>query len=282
MFVSETLRSFSLQDAIHTTNEGNFENIYAVDGIFGTHLRSLPNTLEKDNLDARSVTAADIIAYANRMRHFKSTDAISEYVTHCATSLSEKGGPFIETVDGDKAFVDVVRERVTSHAAIITQAAEEFEVDPYILGAIIIDEVVRLAPFEDIFDLYLLDLLGRNVSVGIAQVKLETANNIIKKGLYNPNSKDAKLSFYGNLRNSDREYLYQYVIQPKHNIRFAAAYIRDIINVWAKKLDISERPEIIATLYSQGYGEPKTDPKPNKRGAQIATEFYQLAKKWVK
>lgn len=118
VFVSETLQSFSLQDAIRVANKGEFENIYTVDGTFGTHLRSLPNTLEKDNLDARSVTAADIIAYANRARHFKSTDAISEYVAHYVASLSEKSGPFIETVDGNKAFVDIVREKITSHAAI--------------------------------------------------------------------------------------------------------------------------------------------------------------------
>lgn len=282
VFVSKNLQVFSLQDAIRIADKGDLENTYIVDGVFGTHLRSLPNTLEKDNLDARSVTATDIIAYANRTRHFKSTDVLSKYTAHYIASLSEKDGPFIETVDGDTAFVDMVREKVTSHAAMITQAAEEFDIDPYLLGAIIIDEIVRLAPFENICDLYLLNLLGRNVSVGIAQVKLETANNIMKKGLYHPNPKDTNLPFRGNLKNSDREYLYQYIIQPKYNIRFAAAYIRDIINVWAKKLDLSGHPEIIATLYPQGYGKPKTNPKPSKRGTQIATEFYQLAKKWVK
>lgn len=76
--------------------------------------------------------------------------------------------------------------------------------------------------------------------------------------------------------------MYSYVVEPKHNIYFAAAYIRDIINVWAKKIDLSKHPEIVATLYPQGYGSPKPDPKSNERGDQIATEFYRLVKKWIK
>jgi len=56
----------------------------------------------------------------------------------------------------------------------------------------------------------------------------------------------------------------------------------DIIAFWAKKIDLSSYPEILATLYSKGYGSPKTDPESSKRGEQIAKEFYALAKKWLK
>lgn len=281
VFVSDLLKTLSLDEAIRAADKGLFQNVYSVNGISGAYLRSTPNISEKDNLDTLSVTAADIIAYANRARHFQSTDAISMYAAHYISSLLESGVPFIETTDGDKAFVDRVRETITPHAKSITQAAKEFDIDPYLLGAIIIDEVVRLGPFEDIRDVFLLNLLGRNVSVGIAQVKLETANNVTKKGLYNPNPKDKKLPFRGVLSNKDREYLYRYVVEPNHNIRFAAAYIRDIINVWAKYIDLTKRPEIIATLYSKGYGDPKSNPITSKRGTQIVEEFYPLVKKWI-
>lgn len=281
VFVSDSLQTTSLEEAIRVADKGLLENVYSVRGKFGAYLRSLPNTSEKDNLDTRSVTAADIIAYANHARHFKSTDAISMYAAQYIASISEQGGPFVETVDGDRALIAIVRDTITPHIKIIKQAAKEFDIDPYLLGAIIVDEVVRLSPFEYIRDVFLLNLLGRNVSVGIAQVKLETANNVIKKGLYNPNSEDKKLPFFGNLKKKDREYLYQYVIEPRQNIRFAAAYVRDVIDVWAKKLDISKRPEIVATLYAQGYGDPKLNPKSNERGEQIAAEFYRLAKRWI-
>lgn len=282
VFVSDLLKILSLDEAIRAADNGLFQNVYSVNKTSGAYLRSTPNISEKDNLDTLSVTAADIIAYANRVRHFQSTDAISMYTAHYISSLFERGVPFIETIDGDKAFVNRTRETITLHSKIITQAAKEFDIDPYLLGAIIIDEITRLAPFEEIQDIFWLYLIGRNVSVGLAQVKLDTANDIIKKELYNPNPKDKKLPFRGLLSNKDRAYLYQYVVTPKHNIHFAAAYIRDIINVWAKYIDITKRPEIVATLYPQGYGSPKPNPVSNERGEQIATEFYQLAKGWIK
>lgn len=282
VFISNTLRILSLDEALRAATMGDLENAYSVQGKYGTYLRSLPNTSEKDNVDTLSVTAADIMVHANRTRHFQSTDAISMYVAQYSASILEQGKPFIETVDGDKAFVSSVRDIIKFHSKIILQAAKEFDVDPYLLGAILIDEIVRLFPFEDIQDRFWLTLIGRNVSVGVAQVKLETANSLIKKSLYNPNPDDAKLPFYGNLRKQDREHLYTYVVQPKHNIRFAAAYIHSIITAWATYIDLSVRPEIIGTLYSQGYGTPKVDPVSSKQGDQIATEFYILAKKWLK
>lgn len=282
VFVSDSHKTMSLEDAIRVADKDLLENAYPVKGASGAYLRSLPNTLQKDNLDALSVTAADIIAYANRTRHFQSTDAISLYAAHYVASLLEQDVPFIETTDGDKAFADRVRDTIISYARIITQAAKEFDIDHHLLGAILIDEIVRMSPFEEIRDRFLLHLLGRNVSVGIAQVKLETANTVIKRGLYNPNWKDKKLPFSGTLSNKDRQHLYQYVVEPRHNIRFAAAYMRDIINVWAKKIDLSKRPEIVATLYPQGYGSSKPDPESNDRGDQVAEEFYRLAKKWIK
>lgn len=282
VFVSDLLKTLSLDEAIRAADKGLFQNVYSVNKTSGAYLRSIPNVSEKDNLDTLSVTAADIIAYANRARHFQSTDAISMYTAHYISSLLESGVPFIETVDGDKAFVDRVKETITPHAKIITQAAKEFDIDPHLLGAILVDEITRLAPFEEIQDVFWLYLIGRNVSAGLAQVKLDTANGVIKKGLYNPNPKDKKLPFRGVLSNKDRAYLYQYVVAPKHNIRFASAYIRDIINVWAKYIDLTKHPEIVATLYPQGYGSPKPDPVSNERGEQIATEFYQLAKRWIK
>ena len=71
------------------------------------------------------------------------------------------------------------------------------------------------------------------------------------------------------------------ILVPKHNIRFAAAFIRSLIEVWATHIDITKRPEIIATLYSIGYGDPKTNPVASKAGVQIIEEFYPLAKKWL-
>lgn len=245
VFASDSFKMLSLEETLTKATSASFDNLFVVKGSYGGYLRSVPNNSEKDNLDTISVTAADIIAYANRTRHFNSTDAISRYTAEFYASVIESG-------------------------------------KPYLLGAILIDEIVRMVPFEEVWDKFLLKLLGRNVSVGVAQVKLETANGLIKRGLYNPNPNDAKLPFSGNLRQIDREHLYGYVMQPKHNIRFAAARIRDLIKGWSIYIDISGMPEILGTLYHRSYVSPHAHPIPNKRGSQIAEEFYALATRWLR
>lgn len=281
VFVSDSLKALSLQEAFLHADSGTLEDLFIVRGIYGKYLRSAPNALEKDNLDSISVSAIDIIRYANQTKHAQSTDAISNYTARYFASLAEEEGPFLKPVGDHKALIADVKSIFIPHATIIAQAAKEFDIDKYLLGAILIDEIARMNPFEDILELLGLTIIGRNVSVGVAQVKLETANSMIKKGLYHPNPDDKKLPFTGTLSNKDREHLYQYVIEPKYNIRFAAAFIRSVIDVWAKHIDLRERPEIIATLYSKGYGDPKPNPAASERGMQIIKEFYPLAKKWL-
>jgi len=58
--------------------------------------------------------------------------------------------------------------------------------------------------------------------------------------------------------------------------------MRHFIDEWKKFIDLSKRPEIIATLYSLSKDSPKSNPQPNDRGLQIANEFYDLAKEWLK
>ena len=176
-------------------------------------------------------------------------------------------------------FVFSVRDIIKSHSKIILQAAKEFDIDPYLLSNFI-DEIVASLHLKKYETNFCCNLLVE-MFVGIAQIKLETANDLIKRGLYNPNTDDIKLPFSGNLRKKDLEYLYGYVAQPKHNICFVAAFIRSIVTVWSKYIDLSARPEIIGTLYSQGYGDPKINSTSIKRGDQIASEFYTLAKKWL-
>ncbi|PIR87174.1 MAG: hypothetical protein COU11_01705 [Candidatus Harrisonbacteria bacterium CG10_big_fil_rev_8_21_14_0_10_49_15] len=281
-FLSDSLKTLSLQETIDKVKMDAPDDLLVVNGKYGEYLRGVPNRSEKDNLDRKAVTAADIMAYANRTRHFNSTDAISLYTAQYIASIIDSGQPFIETVDGDKASVSAVRDIIISNSEIILKAAQEYDIDHFLLGAILIDEIVRMSPFEEIRDKFLLQLLGRNVSVGLAQVKLETANGLIKNGLYNPNPDDKNLPFAGNLRKADRKHLYKYVAQPKHNIHFAAARIRGLIKEWSKYIDISDMPEILGTLYHRSYVAPHARPKPNKRGMQVAEGFYKFSKKWLK
>ena len=141
------------------------------------------------------------------------------------------------------------------------------------LKAYSLDESVKLAKQDKLFSAY----IGINTSVGISQVKIGTVRELIAKKYYNPNPDDKKLS-KTNIMKTSKAYLYAYAVQPRHSIRFGAARIRQIIDHWAHEIDLSSRPEIIGTLYSWKLGTPHPDPGTNDRGAQIAREFYPLAK----
>ena len=195
-------------------------------------------------------------------------------------SLKKKQS-YIKPVGKPKVPTSAVKKKLLPHRDLIFSAAEKFRIDPYLLGAIMIDEIAQLYPFEQIVDKLKANIVGRDASVGIAQVKIDTANNLIKKGLYNPNSSDKKLPFV-RLDNAGRRHLYDYLIKDKYNIFFAAAYLRSLINDWSKFVDLRKKPEIIATLYSLPYVKPHDDPKPNERGSQIAKEFYELTKKFLR
>lgn len=278
VFAMETLRVFSLSEMIDEIKNGVFERIYTVTGIAGTYIRSSPDKTSKNNIDTYSVAGPQLIAVAQG--YANSTPAISHYLELYLESLSE-GAPYIKPVDSFRIPLAVVKRVFQNHVTIINEAAREFGIDQYLLGAIIIDEIARLAPFEPLLEKLHTGIIGRNTTVGVAQVSIETANTLIKKGLYNPNPKDRELPFGGNLKNIDREYLYPYVVNPRHNIRFAAALIKYVMGILSKSIDIHSHPEIVATFYSKRLRED-TELKPSKRGKQIANEFYEYAKKWIR
>ena len=101
----------------------------------------------------------------------------------------------IEPVDSFRVPTSVVQRVFESHSDIIKEAAQEFAIDQYMLGAVLIDEIAHLAPFEPIVEKVGADIIGKNTSVGVAQVKIETANDLIKKDIYNPSPSDKKASF---------------------------------------------------------------------------------------
>ncbi len=55
--------------------------------------------------------------------------------------------------------------------------------------------------------------------------------------------------------------------------------MREIVDQWLPIIDLTNRPEIIGTLYSQGQRRPNKNPGATNRGLQIKNEFYPLAKK---
>ena len=282
VFITDDLRVYSLKKAVQLAKEKKFSNVYPVQRRSGTYLRTSRNVPKEEQLETLAVSSSQLFSFANSAGSVLSHLAFNQYLRLRANALKRKESrPYIYIGNIAHLSKKTARKRLKEYQACIFDAANKFEVDPYLLGAIIIDELARFLFFEDVLEKLAVFHIGKDVSAGIAQIKMETARGLIIDEYYNPGPGDPELSSK-NVKKTSRKILYNYVKQPKHNIFFAAAHMRALIDRWKKFVDLRKRPEIIATLYSIGRGKrPHGNPKPNTRGLQIAGEFYTLAKVWL-
>lgn len=280
VFVSDTLKSYTVEETVRLAKEGSIENVYAVEAKNGAYVRTKPHTAKTEQLEHLAISSHQLFAFANDIRSAVSTPALARYLKLYGHSLEQEEGPYIVIGGQIKITTQAAKEKLQPHKELIFEAAEKFKIDPYLLGAIVIDEIAQFGLLENITDLLASYFIGINTSTGIAQVKLETARGLIKDGYYNPNPHDPKLA-RDKINKTPRKYLYQYVKEPKHSIFFAAARMRELIDKWKRFVNLAERPEIISTLYSM-YKLPHANPQANARGLQITNEFYPLVKKWLR
>lgn len=279
VFVSKEIDAYPLEEAVKLAREGKIDGAHVVQGKKSGYIRTNPKVAKSEEFDTLSVTIGNLLLFAHGIHITKVSPVLNAFVELYRSQL-EKNGQLIKPVEQPEVLAKTVKEKLQQNRSFIFNAAEKFEIDPYLIGAILIDEIARLHPFEAILDIVGVQIIGGNTSIGIAQVKTDTANSIINLGLYNPNPKDSKLPFK-RLDRIARVHLYSYLIQPKHNIFFAAAVIRDTLDSWIRVAGDKLTPAEIATLYSKG-GKPHSDPTSNARGEQIAGEFYGLAKTILK
>ncbi len=279
VFVDDALQVHTLEEAVRLAKSEELANIHVVQKGGGVYLRSSRNVPQKDQLEQLAVSSHQLFNSVNNIRHAVSTPVVARYLQLYDYTLQKDGGSLIVIEGKVKITKEAAKAKLVAHKDYIFDAAKKFNVDPYLLGAIVIDEITRFGPFEDITDLLAGYFVGVDTSAGIAQVKTKTARGLIRDGYYNPNPNDNKLS-PENIRKASLSHIYTYVKEPEHSIFFAAAKIRSVIDEWGKYVDLTSKPEIIATLYSL-YKEPHAHPEPNERGLQIAGEFYQLAKAWL-
>ncbi len=279
VFVTDTLQIYSLQEATQLAREKKLENVYPVQSHAGAYLRTKPRIAKKEQLDQLSISSYQLFSALDNINYALTTPAFANYWRLYQGSFIQ-GQPLI-TIEGKSRITkDAVRSKLQPYRDLVFDAAQRFNVDPYLLGAVIIDEIARFGVIEPITDPLAGYFIGVNTSAGIAQVGTDTARGLIQNDYYNPNPSDIKLS-PANIQKVSRSHLYQYVKKPEHSISFAAARMRALTDEWKKFVDLNKMPEIIATLYSLEHRNPHSNPQPNDRGLQIANEFYKLAKEYL-
>ena len=278
-FVTDNLSVYSSTEAIDLVKAGKIKGLYVAKRSGISYLRSSPGHANSALLDDVTIPVSKLLKSSTHTSNILALSAMDTYWGLYATQLKSTtvAGSTVMVVDGkDFTTKERVRAKILKNRDIIFSASEQFKIDPYLLGGILIDEIVRLSPFENIIDKIALTVLDKDVSVGIGQVKLETARQLIKSGYYNPNQEDIKLNIQ-NISEASRSYLYTYVIDEKNNIYFSAAYIRSLVDSWSSVAKAALVPEIIATLYSL-YRKPHPNPVSSERGLQIVADYVPMAR----
>jgi len=225
VFSSDTLKTYSLGESVKLAKQSKIDGVHVVRTRAGSCLRTNPNTIEKDNLDYLSLSSYKLSASLDQSSFINSIPGLRQYWKHHKKFLEESAQKIEDIIVIDR-FHRTTKQRVVEklqpHHKTLLRAAEHFKIDPITLGAIIIDEIARMLPLEDVFEKVLMQTINWNSSVGIAQVKLETARGIIRIGYYNPNPEDPKLS-QERVNKVSKEYLYNYVVKPKHSMFFCSS-----------------------------------------------------------
>ena len=168
---------------------------------------------------------------------------------------------------------DAAEDLIRENAQYIIDAAEEFDVDVQILAGVIYTEQVLNVNLIDTYT----DWLGGtglvDTSVGIAQVKMSTAESVEDAGLMEPI--DAKM--YGIIVTSYHQQRYVKLCDNETNIRYAAAYLKLLTDAWKPSYEnIAKSPSILGTLYNIGIGTPHSNPEPNDFGNHVAEVYDKM------
>ncbi len=281
LFVGDDGMVYTLAEVIALTKSGQVSGLQAATRNGVSYLRASRQRVGIPALQDVSISTKSVFFITGNTTSVFSHTQFRPFWDFYQDQLVKEAaqGKLIVSADGQPFDTrDHIETVLLSYKAYLYSAAQQFRIDPYLLAAICIDETIRLAPFEEIAQKIKSTFIpSSNVSVGIAQVKLQTAKDLIRQGYYNPDPLDEKLD-KTHVAKTSLAYIYQYVTDDKHNVYFAAAKIRSLIDEWKLAVGIDIPPTIIATLYHLDHKPPRTNPETNVRGEQIVTEFYPLAK----
>jgi hypothetical protein len=190
--------------------------------------------------------------------------------------------PILHKINFDLSYIETKSEErasglIQDHASIIRYTANEYGVDPVIVGAVIYQEQATNVNFIDALTDYIGGLLHLNTSIGIGQIRIKTAKHLEKfyPGL-DPYKNENSILDYNMVR-------VERLKDPFTNIKYVASKIHFTRERWKKAgFDISERPEILGTLYNiedvADPIKPHLNPESNKFGYGVGMNYKKVKK----
>ncbi|OGC21944.1 hypothetical protein A2310_04005 [candidate division WOR-1 bacterium RIFOXYB2_FULL_37_13] len=271
LFIDNNLKIYDKEEVLLFITQQKINNLSLAKRNGKTYIKSKPNAKTTDNIFSKSISSTELISFYKNYTKAITDKNIKKYddvrrkqQKKNFITIKDDKGDFVSTkTDND------IKNHLKKYKGVIFKAAREQKIDPFLLGAILIDEYCRMG-WDDWLD-WLGALNIKDTSVGIAQIKLSTAREILKKCYYNPAPGQIT-------HQSPSMQIWLYLNRPEHSIQFSAAVIKLSIVYWQKKkIDISKETRVLAYLYSYGYTKDIKRAKV-KRCIQISVEFYQMAK----
>ena len=208
------------------------------------------------------------------------------------TTLSEDSvAATLDATKGDNLYPWINNEEWTTISAAITndtptinQAAQVADIDPRLITANLTVEQLRLFHSQrELFEKFFqpLTILGNatKTSLGVMGIKEATAKQIEShlKDTSSPyylgpehehdldfETSDPNTERYNRLTNEDDHY-YSYL--------YGGLYLKQMMTQWEKAgFDISDRPEIVGTLFNVGFAQSNPNANPKVGGSSITIE----------
>lgn len=177
-----------------------------------------------------------------------------------------------------------LRIALQKDAPKLRAAGEVAGISPRLIATIVVGEQLRLYTsnreiFKQVFAP--LSILGvqTQFSLGVVGLKYDTAKMIERNLLASSSSFYLGPTYEQTLAFSstdhDQERLNRLIDQQDHyySYLYTGIYLHQIMTQWRKAgFDISQRPEIIATIYNIGFGNSHPNANPSAGGAEITLD----------
>ena len=177
----------------------------------------------------------------------------------------------------------VALRKITQKEAILASSANLFSIDITLLKSVIyVERMMNYSWLDEALDIPLAKK-GYDSSIGFCQIKMKTAY-WIEVQLSDSTSKFYLGKMYSKILSVSKSpaEIITKLQNDSLNVIYAAAYLKIILNFWEKSgYLISNRPDIIGTLYSTGLyssngtiRKPNSTPKSNNFGKLTLDAFY--------
>jgi hypothetical protein len=178
---------------------------------------------------------------------------------------------------------DVVKGGLEKDAAIINRVSHETGVPARIIVASVVPEQTRFfTDNRDVFKRYFepLKLLGTmsKFSLGVSGIKQDTAKQIEQNAqsssspFYPGDEYAPLLSYPASTTDADNELFLRLTDEKNHyySYLYTAVYLAEITAQWrASGYDISNRPDVLVTLFNLGFAASEPKANPQVAGARI-------------